>query len=720
MFIERTLHYQTLNYSLFLSMNQPTSNIKLHVEGMTCANCANTVSSYLKKEGLQKISVSFADNEVIFEDVVPEKLQQIKKGIVRLGYKVVDNTSAGKKSFFSLENIFAVCVVLTIPLLLHMFMPYHLLHNQYFQLALAVPVFILGWYYFGRSAIGSLRAGAPNMDVLILLGASAAFFYSLGGTIFNLGSDFIYYETAATIITLVMLGNLIEKKTVKQTTTSIDNLSRLKPDKATLIIDVNGFEMPDKVNAEKIKIGDTIRVNTGDRVPLDGKVISGNGFTDESMITGESIPVEKYPGDYVTSGTLLQQGSLKVSVTATAGDSYISKLIELVKTAHSQKPDIQRFADQVSNYFVPMVIGISLMTFLVSHFAFDISATTALINSIAVLVIACPCAMGLATPTAIMVGLGRVAGKGILFKGAKTVEQLAKIKTVVFDKTGTLTTGIFRISLIKMFSNESAETAKSIIYTLEKHSSHPIANSIVRELQGTDSFSFNHVEEEKGKGVKGVDNSGNIYWFGSAKLLKQNDMGYDLYLLKNDELIAALDIEDDIKQEAKEVVAFLKSKNIKVILLSGDSRKKCEHVARKTGISSIYAEVSPEKKLKLISDFSAQSPTAMVGDGINDAPALAKATIGISLSDASEVAIDSAQIILLKGNLIALKEAILISRYTFATIKQNLFWALSYNFIAIPIAAAGFLNPMIAALSMAFSDVVVIGNSLLLKWKKIR
>jgi len=692
---------------------------RLDVEGMTCSSCANTVTAYLQKEGLNKVSVSFATNEVVFEEVEPQKLQQIKTGINKLGYHVVDDQSASTKRIFSLENIFAVCVLLTVPLLLHMFLPFHLLHNQWFQLALSAPVFILGWLHFGKSAIGSVRAGAPNMDVLILLGATAAFGYSLAGTFLNLGAGYLFYETAATIITLVMLGNLIEQRTIKQTTTSIENLSRLKPDKANLVIDVNGYEMTDNVAAEKVKVGNIIRINTGDRIPLDGKIISGNGFVDESMLTGESLPVEKQTADFVTSGTLLMQGSLKVHVTAEAGNSYLSKLIELVKSAHSQKPEVQRFADKVSNVFVPVVLAIAIFTFLSAHFLFDISITKSLLNSVAVLAIACPCAMGLATPTAIMVGLGRVAGRGILIKGAKTVEQLSGITTIIFDKTGTLTTGKFKIEQIKLFSDDDEATVKSLIYSLEQHSSHPIANSIGCELQGAKPIVFKNVEEVKGRGVKGVDEAGNIYWIGSYRLLQQNDKGYDLYLLKNDMLIAAIDIQDDIKTEAKEVIDFLKSQKIKVMMLSGDNQRKCDAVARKLGIKDVYAEVSPEEKLKIVSRFSAQGPTAMVGDGINDAPALAKATIGISLSDASAVAIDSAQVILLKGNLKALKEALLISRHTFSAIKQNLFWALSYNLIAIPIAASGFLSPMIAALSMAFSDVVVIGNSLLLKWKNI-
>jgi P-type Cu+ transporter len=692
--------------------------MKLDVEGMTCNNCAQTVTSFLEKEGLSNISVSFVTNEVLFEKTDDQKLEKIKKGIKRLGYTVVDNNHV-KKKIFTLETIFIICTVLTVPLLLHMFFDSVLFHSLWFQLILTTPVFILGWIYFGKSAIGSIRIFAPNMDVLILLGATAAYGYSIAGVVLSLGNDFVYFETAATIITLVLLGNLIEKKTIKQTTTSIENLSKLKPEMANLIIDVNGIEMVDNIAIEKIKSGDIIRVNTGDRIPLDGRIIFGNGFANESMITGESIPVEKHTGDNVISGTLLQQGSLKIEVTSVSENSYVSKLIELVKNAHSKKPDIQRIADKVSNVFVPVVIAISLFTFLTAYFYFQFSFTQSLLNSVAVLVIACPCAMGLATPTAIMVGLGRVAGKGILIKSAKTVEQLSGIRNIVFDKTGTLTTGNFIINQIKLFTDVDESEVKSIVYSLEQFSSHPIASSIKKALQGSNTFSFVYTEEIKGKGMRGTDEKGNVYWFGSSKILNERDKAFDLYLTKNDDLIAAFDIQDDIKYEAKEIIAFLKSRNIKVHMLSGDSRMKCENVARRLGINSIYAEISPEDKLRIISELSALAPTAMVGDGINDAPALARATIGISLNNASEAAIDSSQVILLNDNLIALKQAFLISRFTFSTIKQNLFWALSYNIIAIPVAASGFLSPMVAALSMAFSDVVVIGNSLLLKLKKI-
>lgn len=686
---------------------------------MTCAHCAHTVASYLKKEGLKQVSVSYANNEVIFEEVIPEKLEQIKKGISQLGYRVTSYADKETQPLLSLEYLLIICTVLTIPLLLHMIVDISLLHEAWLQWMLATPVLLLGWYYFGKSALGSLRARSPNMDVLILLGATAAYGYSLAGFLLYRGSHYLFFETSATIITLVLLGNLIEKKSVKKTTSAIDNLARLKPDKAQLVLEINGFELTDTVAVENIKPGDTIRVNEGDRIPLDGTIVSGHGFTDESALTGESTPVEKNVGDSVIAGAILTQGSLKIKVTADVSQSYISKLIQLIREAHHEKPHLQRFADTLSSIFVPLVIFISVVTFLCSHFIFNIPATQAFMNSIAVLVIACPCAMGLATPTAIMVGLGRVASKGILIKGAKTVELLARVNTIVFDKTGTLTTGNFQIGRIKIFSNDSEQIIKSIIYALEKHSSHPIARSIVAQLQGIDTFPMYQVEEVKGIGIKGTDRLGNIYWFGSHHILSQPDQGYDLYLTKNNQLIAALDIEDNVKVEAKQVIAALKKLNIQVIMLSGDSRRKCEQVGRKIGISQIYAEVKPDDKLKMITHLSIHSPTAMVGDGINDAPALSKATVGISLGNASEIAIDSAQVILLNSNLFALYEAVLISRYTFSTIKQNLYWALSYNFIAIPVAAAGYLNPMLAAFSMAFSDIVVIGNSLLLKWKKI-
>lgn len=703
-----------------MSTHTTDNKVKWNVEGMTCTNCAAGISKYLQKQGLENVSVNFATAEVRFDLPEDKKAQDIQKGIESLGYSVLDPTVSAedtKKRAFTIEKKFYFTLIFTIPLLLHMFIHNEWLMNPYVQLALSTPVYLLGMWHFGKSALASLRSGVPNMDVLITMGSSAAFGYSLAGTIMQLGPDYLFYETAATIITLVLLGNMIEHRSVKQTTTAISELGKLQARKAKVLV---GDDVVER-DVDDVKVGDIVVVHTGDKVPFDGTITWGTGTVDESMVTGESLPVEREVGDKVIGATQLSHGSLKVQVDAVGDQSYLARIIELVKNAQQDKPDIQRLADKVSAVFVPVVTLIAVATFLLSYFVADVELGSSILRSVAVLAIACPCAMGLATPTAVMVGIGRVTTEGILIKGGKTIEQLADIEQVVFDKTGTLTTGNFRINEVHVFSGDK-ETAMSILLGLEKHSSHPIAQSIVRELKDVEPIELAHVEEIKGLGMQGLDKEANNYMAGSyaavRELTTQNKM--DVYVVKNGELLMGITIKDEIKAEAREVIDYLKSKNIRSIMLSGDRYEKCYQVAQSLGIDTFYAERKPDEKLETIEQLTLEARTAMVGDGINDAPALAKADIGISLSNASEAAIDSAQVILLNGDLIHLTKALGISNVTLSTIKQNLFWAFAYNVVAIPIAALGFLNPMVAALSMAFSDVVVVGNSLRLKFRKLK
>ena len=524
------------------------------------------------------------------------------------------------------------------------------------------------------------------------------------------------------IISLVLLGNLIEYKSVKQTTTAIKDLGRLQVKKAKIVDllsqDGEGYTF---IDTQKIQVGQLLLVNTGDQVPVDGHISWGNATIDESMITGESLPASKQKGDKVIGGTLLQSGSIHLQATAVGQDTTLSKIIEVVKEAQSNKPEIQKLADKVSAIFVPVVLAVSLLTFIIAAVVVGLSYQASMLNAIAVLVIACPCAMGLATPTAVMVGVGRAARNGILFKGSANVEIFSKIKQVVFDKTGTLTTGNFKIKKVHILEYEE-EQILSWLLSLEQHSSHPIARSLVKELKDKyTAVKFNEVEELKGKGVTSKDDEGNTYSAGSWMIAPDiiKNKSHNVYLLRNNQLVAALDLSDEIKEDAKDCINYLHSQGIKTILLSGDQQERCEQVAGELGIKEVYGEKRPEEKLEIISKLTNEEPTAMVGDGINDAPALARATIGISLSDATEVAINSAQVILLKGKLNYLKKAFSTSKHTLITIKQNLFWAFFYNALAIPVAAVGLLSPMIAALSMAFSDVIVIGNSIRLKSKSI-
>ena len=695
--------------------------IELKVEGMDCTNCALGIRRQLEKDGFQNVDVNFATAEVSFAQVDKTRIQQAKDKIHSMGYKVVEDDGTGKKEFFSIEVKFIISLVFTVPLLIAMLLPFHLFHDPYFQLLLTIPVFAIGAWHFGRSAFQSLKAGVPNMDVLIILGASAAFLYSLYGTLENLGHDYQFYETSASIITLILFGNLLEHRSVKRTTSAIDDLVKLQKIKAKKIIISGIDENIEEIEASQIKSGDLLLINSGDKIPTDGRIYWGDGSIDESMISGESIPVDKSENANVIGGTILLSGSIKIAATAIGKETVLAQIIEMVKQAQQDKPHMQNLADKISAIFVPLVIGISIVTFLISYFIAGIIFQSALMHSIAVLVIACPCALGLAIPTAVVVGIGRVAKNGILIKGGSTLEKFAEIKTIVFDKTGTLTTGNFIIKKLQA-TGISEEKAKSILFSIEKHSSHPIAKSIILEYEGISAIDFVQIKEQRGIGMEAMDAYGNVYKAGSFKIAKQltNENDHTIYLLENEKLIAWMDIEDEIKPDAVDAIKFLRSHGIKTVLLSGDRKSKCKYLAEKIGIEEIYFEKLPEEKLKIIEEFTKNGNTAMIGDGINDAPALAKATVGISLSNATQIAIKSAQIILLNGNLSLLPKAFSISSNTLTTIKQNLFWAFFYNIIAIPIAAVGLLNPMIAAASMAFSDVFVVVNSLRLRNKKLK
>ena len=568
------------------------------------------------------------------------------------------------------------------------------------------------------------------MDVLIAIGSGSAFIYSLSGMIIHFGtpevSRYLFFETAAAIITFVLLGNVIEKRSVRQTTTAISELSKLQASKAKKInFSDNGNEQMVELSIDEIEKGDWLLVNSGDIIPLDGKITWGQAAINESMITGESLPVNKKTGDEVIGSTIIESGSFKMIVEKTGDETTLAKIIELVNKAQNTKPVIQKLGDKVSAVFVPVVVAIALITFIVSFLVAHLSIQQSLMHSIAVLVISCPCAMGLATPTAVMVGIGRAAKNGILIKGGITLESFAKVKTIVFDKTGTLTTGNFKIKKIHVFDGDE-ETIRTILYAMEKHSSHPIAKSILSECREaavkSEAIDWEKIEEYKGIGVRARTKQGDEYGLGSYQLVKllPVDSSHNLFLLKNNQLLAAVDLEDEMKHDAIELVRQLKKQGIKTVMVSGDRKAICEAVSENLGIDETYSEQMPAQKLEIIERLSKESITAMVGDGINDAPALAMATVGISISDASQVAIQSAQIILLHGNnLLSLLEAIQISRHTLVTIRQNLFWAFLYNVVAIPIAAFGMLSPMIGAFSMAFSDVVVIGNSIRLKSKYI-
>lgn len=704
-------------------MTNESMAVDLEVQGMTCSNCALGVTRFLEKKGMKDVYVNFATNEVRFH--MPENevsVRDIVNGIQELGYQVVQQDMAKPKKIGDIERKFLFSALFTIPLLLSMIPGIPWLDNMYVQLVLATPVFLLGVWHFGRSALASLRTGVPNMDVLIFIGSTAAFVYSLAGTILQLGHDYMFYETAATIITLVLLGNVIEKRSVKRTTTAIAELQKLQPDTARrLFFDLaSGEQTTMEVSVSDLRVNDLVQVNDGDRIPLDAVVKSGQMEVNESMITGESIPVVKQAGDLVTGGTIIISGQAQLRIASVQQDGLLNNIIQLVKDAQTKKPSVQKLADRIAAWFVPVVLSIAVLTFFISWFAVDVSLSGSLLRSIAVLVIACPCAMGLATPTAVMVGLGRSVKQGILIKGGSTLEELARTEILVLDKTGTLTDGQFHIDRTDILSGDKKEIF-SAVAALERHSSHPIAKALQAHFGPmSEPVESGDIQETKGVGLKGLIN-GNSWQVGNKLILHTPaDETYDVYVTCNDQLVAGIRLADQVKQEAAAAVRYFKEQGIKTVLLSGDRSDTCATVAEQTGMDSWLAEQTPASKLDWIREQSSGKKLTMVGDGINDSPALAAAHTGVSLSDASAAAIHSAQVVLLDGDLSKLVMSHKLSRMTLQTIKQNLFWAFFYNVLAIPVAAAGFLSPMIAALSMAFSDVIVIGNSLRLRTRKIR
>ena len=697
------------------------------VEGMTCSNCALSVDKVLQKQGMRGISVNPISGEVIFETTSTNgNLEKAKKNIELLGYSVkADNeevTANSSKKFLNTHmQKFWFCLPFTLLLMLgHMGMVLnlHVLHQPVIQLLLCLPVFVIGMSYFGKSAVNSLRSGVPNMNVLIALGATAAFVYSVVGLITGDASK-IFFETSASILNIVFFGNWLEDLSIEKTQKAIKELTRNEKVMANMLAyDEQHNEHVFPVENIHLKVGDLLLIKTGEQVPMDCKILSGEAEVNEAVITGESVPVFKKPNDILIGGSVIVNGTVKTYVTATGKETVMSSIVEMMKQAQNQKPPVQKLVDKIAAVFVPVVISIALITLAVNYFFVAQTFQESLMRSIAVLVISCPCAMGLATPAAIAVGLGRAAKDGILFADTKSMELFKDVQQIVFDKTGTLTNGKF---VIKEFETEiDHEEFKRIVYSLEKMSNHPIAKSIAETWKISNPVRWKKVEELKGLGMKGEDRDGNIYMVGSAKIDEAiADENHQLYVMKNGRLIGWLDIADELRSEAKDVVRFCKSKGIKTILLSGDSYIKTKEIADQLQIDEVLAEQTPQQKLEKVAQLVKEQPTIMVGDGINDAPALAKATISISLSKASQLAIQSASVVLMDGGLKKLPLAIQLGKSTYSTIKGNLFWAFLYNIVAIPIAAVGLLTPTAGALVMGLSDVVLAGNSLWLKWKKV-
>jgi Cu+-exporting ATPase len=732
--------------------------VQLDIGGMDCGSCASSIETYLSKtKGVDKISVNYtSENATVEFDPGTIKLPEIKDIINKLGYKVIENkhsehhhhemeTSLSEQRKKIWVAIIFSMVVMVISMQSHfdflnfIDIPHHT-SLIILTLLTTVVVFWCGWKFL-KGGYLALRAGTADMNVLIMLGVLSSYIYSLvitANQLFGLNitalanSHDVYYETAAMIVMFILIGNYLEAALKSKTQTSIEKLKGLQA--KTVIVIRDGKEI--EVAFEDVHLHDTIIIKSGDRIPVDGKIIEGHGSIDESAMTGESLPIDKGINDTVMSGSILKNGYLKIEAEKVGNDTMLSKIIDMVNEASNSKPQIQRLADKISAVFVPIVVVIAVLTFAVWNFIIGVPFENALIYAVAVLIIACPCALGLASPMAVVIGVGRAAENGILFNDVEAIEKLKKVDTLCFDKTGTLTTGEMKVKSIKPFNGIPQDELVKYIYSVEKQSNHPIANSINSysakyNIEALETTGFRNID---GKGVSAIVSGKNVL-IGSNALLEENNIPTfmnsergSLYVGMDGELAGIIVFEDSIKPEARKAVDELQMAGYELVMISGDNEKNVRQIADEVGIENYYYDVLPAEKQKIITLLQSQGRNvAMIGDGINDAPSLAKADVGIAIGTGTDIAIDSADIILVKGNLENIYKAIQLSGKTVRVIKQNIFWAFFYNTVAIP-AAAGVLapigiiiSPVIAAMLMAFSDVVtVVGNSMRLKYMKLK
>ena len=726
-----------------------TGVVTLPITGMTCANCANTVERVLNKvDGVLEATVNIATERATVKFIPGvAQIETMKRAVADAGYQVIETAGldtpedaeqqARGEEIARQRRLLIVGLLFTIPALLLSMLPDSgvipdFAARKYILLALVTPV----QFYVGRQfyvgGYKSLRAGGANMDVLIALGSSAAYFYSLATTFLIPGQ--VYYETAAMIITLIVLGKYLEVRAKGRTSDAIRKLMDLSPKTARVLRDGVVVEIP----ADQVSVGDRVVVRPGESIPTDGIVVEGHSAVDESMLTGESLPVEKSVGAEVVGATLNQEGRLILEATKVGADTALAQIVQLVQGAQGSKAPVQHLADRVAGIFVPVVVGIALLTFAGWMIA-GADFTTAFFTMVAVLVIACPCALGLATPTAVMVGTGKGAGMGILIKSSEALERMAGLNVVVLDKTGTLTIGKPAVTdIIPLGENGLDEEALlGIAASAEEGSEHPLGRAIVAHAKeqmvtfdALDSFTA-----VAGRGIVATVN-GQETVVGSAQLLDEHEIdtapalrameeleeqGKTAMLVGQDgRLLGIIAVADTIKPEARDVVANLTEGGHDVVMLTGDNARTAAAVAGQAGIGRVLAEVLPgEKSNEIVKLQEGGSVVAMVGDGINDAPALAQADVGIAIGTGTDIAMETADVTLMSGNLEGLWRSILLARGTMRTIKQNLFWAFFYNTILIPVAAAGLINPMLAAGAMAFSSIFVVTNSLRLRGLRI-
>ena len=703
---------------------------------MHCASCQTRIEKVLSRtDGVYEVNVNLATGKMRIkydENKLDSKKIEDKVKSIGFGAELERerNTEKDKKlkekEYASIKRKFILSAILTLPLFSIMF--FHMAGIRVFwdkpeiQFALATIVQFYVGYTFYVGAYKSIKSKAMNMDVLVVMGTSAAYFYSIYN--WYVGHDHFYFESSAMIITLVLLGKMLELRAKSKTGEALMKLMDLAPKEVTVIVDGNTF----KKSAKDVKLGDVLLVRPGENISGDGDIVQGKTTVDESMLTGESIPVDKNVGDKVYQGTLNLNGSIEVKVTTDMTETGLSKIIRMVEEAQNQKAPVQRLADKVASIFVPAVIGIAILTFIL-HRVFGSDVEKSLISAVSVLVIACPCSLGLATPTAIMVGTGKAANEGILIRDAKALENAEKLTAVALDKTGTITKG--RPDVVDMINLRGDKGInRSILYSMEIKSEHPIAMAIVDYFHDnppkTINGSFINIEG-RGVGFKILDKN---YYAISIKSIEELGIEIDAEIRKNmrpeatyvglvedKELNMLVGLVDEIKEDSKESIRFLLDMGLKTVMITGDNENVAQKIANSAGIDKYYAEVLPEEKVLKVKELMETEVVGMVGDGINDAPALATADIGFAMGTGTDIAIDSGDITLVGGSLKSVGRAIDISKKTMKTIKQNLFWAFFYNVVGIPIAAIGILNPMVAGAAMAFSSVSVVTNSLRLKNK---
>jgi Cu+-exporting ATPase len=721
----------------------------LAVGGMHCASCSSLIDRSLSKvEGVKSSNVNFATGKatIVFDETktsVKNLIEAIeKKGFTaKLPSANAHNHAAitRKKELVKLKKEFYLGLIFSLPVFIlgMFFMKDPIPYQDYIMWLLATPVQFIVAAPMYRSAFAALKGKSANMDTLIVMGTSAAYFYSVYA-IFS-GRGHVYFEASAVLITIVVFGRLLEAKARGKTSEAIKKLIGLKPKIAIVLRGKKEVRIP----VDDVKLGDLVVVKPGNKIPVDGIIVKGYSSVDESMITGESIPVEKKKGDAVIGATINKHGSFVLKATKVGANSTLSRIIKLIEDAQGSKAPIQRFADSVSAFFVPAVLLIALVTFTawfsLAHAEFDF----ALIAAVAVLVIACPCALGLATPTAIMVGTGKGAKHGILIKGGEALETAHKVKNIILDKTGTITKGEPELTDVISVGKNTEKSVLTIAASIEKGSEHPLADAIVNGAikQKISLKNAAHFKAIPGHGITAKIAS-KQYYFGNAKLMKDQGVSLANYseqigeletqgktvmmLSNNKKLIGIIGVADQIKEHSTEAIRRLQKMKIGVYMITGDNKRTAQAIAKQVGVNQFFAEVLPEDKANYVKKLQKNGFVAMVGDGINDAPALAQANIGIAMGSGTDVAMETGDIVLMKDDLMDVVKAIKLSRMTMSKIRQNMFWALIYNVLGIPVAAGALyfwtgwlLNPMIAGAAMALSSVSVVSNSLILRMKKL-